>query len=441
MKFSAPRGTKDILPEEAARWQWLEAQFREQCRLYGFQEIRTPLFEETELFARSTGEETEIVTKQMYTFTDRGGRSLTLRPEGTPGVVRAYLQSGMADKGGVQRLFYFGPFFRYERPQAGRFRQFHQAGVEVFGTGGPQMDAEVIALLLDFLKSLGIEGAVLKINSTGCKVCREVYREALRKALAPVLDQLCEWCQERYKGNTLRILDEKRPSCRALFGELPSILDYLDEGCKEHFAGLRAQLDLLEIPYEIDSKIVRGLDYYSRTVFEVSQPGIGAQDALGGGGRYDNMMEEFGGKPTPAVGWAAGVDRIMGALFDQKKNKDVEEFLLQIRRHHAYSLSPKVFIVNIGLEARRYILPLLNALHNAQISAIDDPLGRSPKTQMKEAAQRNCRWAVIIGENESRQGIVKLHDMESGSESDINRDNLAQELRKRLAEEKKATTE
>lgn len=418
MKFSAPRGTKDILPEEAARWQWLEAQFREQCRLYGFQEIRTPLFEETELFARSTGEETEIVTKQMYTFTDRGGRSLTLRPEGTPGVVRAYLQSGMADKGGVQRLFYFGPFFRYERPQAGRFRQFHQAGVEVFGTDGPQMDAEVIALLLDFLKSLGIEGAVLKINSTGCKVCREAYREALRKALAPVLDQLCEWCQERYKGNTLRILDEKRPSCRALFGELPSILDYLDEGCKEHFAGLRAQLDLLKIPYEIDPKIVRGLDYYTRTVFEVSQPGIGAQDALGGGGRYDNMVEEFGGKPTPAVGWAAGVDRILGAL--------------EANNRIGLQQEQPVYVATAMQQNGDAIICLIKELRQAGISAINNPLGRNLKAQMKDAARLGSAWVVIIGEDELANGTAILRNMENGEQQIVQREELVQKLRNGL---------
>ncbi len=414
MKFSAPRGTKDILPDEATAWRWLEEAFVRQCYLYGFREIRTPIFEVAELYSRSTGEESEIVKKQMYTFVDQGGRNIALRPEGTPGVVRAYLESGLAAQGGVQRLFYFGPFFRYERPQKGRFRQFHQAGVEVFGSANPQTDAEVIALALDFLKALGLEGGKLKVNSTGCKDCRRIYQDALRAALAPVVDKLCNWCQERYQGNTLRILDEKRPDCRQYFGNLPSILDYLDEGCKEHFAALRSQLDLLKIPYEVDSNIVRGLDYYSRTVFEISQPGLGAQDAIIGGGRYDYLVEEFGGKPTPAVGWAMGVERILSALGDTIPS----------------CVRPKqdIYVATAGQVADQSTSTLLMELRKEGLSVLNDPLARSLKTQMKEAARLGCRWVILIGEDELAAGTVTLRDMETGEQQSVKREDLVAKL-------------
>jgi histidyl-tRNA synthetase len=410
MKFSAPRGTKDILPDEAAAWRQLEEAFRCQCGLFGFNEIRTPIFEEAELYLRSTGEETEIVTKQMYLFSDMGGRKLALRPEGTPGVVRAYLQSGLADKGGVSRLFYFGPFFRYERPQAGRFRQFHQAGVEVFGSDSPQVDAEVIALMMDFLKALGLEGAKLKINSTGCKQCRPIYQQALREALAPVVNDLCEWCQERYKGNTLRILDEKRPECRKLFGNLPSILDHLDEGCKAHFDGVLQQLDALGISYEINSHIVRGLDYYTRTVFEVSHPALGAQDALGGGGRYNDLVEQFGGKPTPAVGWAGGVERILTAALAKGET--------------VFKTQAPLYLALAGEDTAGLALRLMQELRAAGLAVVNDPLGRSLKAQMKEASRLGSPWVIMLGEEEIASGTVTLRDMSSGEQQKINQTEL-----------------
>jgi histidyl-tRNA synthetase len=431
MKFSAPRGTKDILPEEAARWQWLEANFREQCRRYGFGEIRTPIFEETELFARGTGEETEIVTKQMYTFNDRGDRSLTLRPEGTPGVVRAYLQNGLADQGGVHRLFYFGPFFRYERPQAGRFRQFHQAGVEVFGAPGPDIDAEVIALFVSFIEALGIKGWNLKINSMGCTACRARYREALRAALAPVVGQLCDWCQERYKGNTLRILDEKRPSCKALLGELPSILDYLDDECRAHFDGLRSQLDILGIPYEIDSRVVRGLDYYTRTVFEAYQPGIGAQDALGGGGRYDGLVELFGGKPTPGMGWAAGVERLLTAT----------EQVQQAQRTPLESKKQVVFVTGEGPAATKFVPHILFGLREIGTAAVSAPLDKNLKSQLKAASRAGSKFVVLTtgpGGEQFEGQTFAIKDMDSGKQELVNEAEVpakVQELMKKQEEQ------
>ncbi|NIM05581.1 MAG: histidine--tRNA ligase [Armatimonadetes bacterium] len=425
MKFSAPRGTRDILPEEASRWRWLEEVFREQCRLYGFGEIRTPIFEETGLFARSIGEETEIVTKQMYTFSDQGGRSLTLRPEGTAGVVRAYLQSGLANQGGVQRLFYFGPFFRYERPQKGRFRQFYQGGVEVFGAEGPQLDAEVIALAMDFLNALGLEGARLRINSTGCKTCRPVYEKALRKALAPVVDKLCSWCQERYKGNTLRILDEKRPDCRRYLKDIPSILDSLDKECREHFEDLRVLLNGLGIPYEVESDVVRGLDYYTRTVFEINQPGLGAQDALGGGGRYDGLVEEFGGKPTPAVGWGMGVERILDALETNR----------QPQAGKGPAQEGLVYFATAGSVDMEIVPNLISEVRASGMAAISASLDKALKAQMKEASRQCCRWVVIVGEDEIAAGTVTLRDMESGEQQNIKREKLIDTL-KQLMEQK-----
>jgi len=428
MKFAAPRGTKDILPEEAAGWRWLEEVFVRQCYLYGFREIRTPIFEETELFSRSVGEETEIVTKQMYIFTDQGGRKLALRPEGTAGVVRAYLEGGLAAKGGVQRLFYFGPFFRYERPQKGRFRQFHQAGVEVFGAASPQIDVEVIALAMDFLKALGLEerahgnAPLLKINSTGCKECRRAYRDALREALAPVVDKLCGWCQERYQGNTLRILDEKRPDCRRYFSNLPSILDYLCDGCKQHFTDLRSQLDLLRIPYEVDSAIVRGLDYYTRTVFEINQPGLGAQDALIGGGRYDDLVEEFGGKPTPAVGWAAGVERIMAALQAKEEPKPAARIVLARPRY-------AVYVTCADEQGRKFAPIFLAGLREMGTAAVSAPSDRSLKAQMREAGRLGFRYVAILGGDEVATGTVTLRDMHTGVQEKVPQGGVTERLR------------
>jgi histidyl-tRNA synthetase len=341
----------------------------------------------------------------MYTFTDRGERSLTLRPEGTPGVVRAYIQSGLADRDRVQRLYYFGPFFRYERPQAGRFRQFHQAGVEAFGEEGPQIDASIILLASEFLKALGITGSKLKINSTGCSKCRPTYWQALRDALAPVVNHLCDWCQERYKTNALRILDEKRPKCRELMGELPSILDYLDEPCKKHFITLREYLDFQHLPHEVDPSIVRGLDYYTRTVFEISQPGIGAQDALIGGGRYDNMVEEFGGRPTPAIGWAGGVERILLAAETAKSSMSPFKASVYV------AIAQEISRNNIGPR-------LIASLLNAHIPARGGFVGQDLKSQMKEADRMGCGWAVIVKASDMLNETAGLRDMVTGQQGD-----------------------
>ena len=286
MKYKRPRGTQDILPDQAAEWQFAEATFRWLCELYGYREIRTPLFEDTDLFVRSVGEETDIVSKEMYTFTDRGGRSLTLRPEGTAPVVRAFIENNLqgADRNRIVKLYYIAPVFRYDRPQAGRYRQHHQAGVEALGSSSPAIDAEVIALAMAFYRQMGIENAQLLLNSVGCPVCRPQYIEQLRKFLAENLEHLCADCRRRYETNPLRVLDCKNESCQPVLAQAPKMLDYLCEECSVHFSAVQEHLKALDIAYTIEPRIVRGLDYYTKTAFEFVSAGLGAQDAIGGGG-------------------------------------------------------------------------------------------------------------------------------------------------------------
>ena len=311
MPFAAPRGTQDILPEDVRRWQWLEETFRRLCAVYGYGEIRTPVFEATELFTRSVGEETDIVSKQMYTFKSRGGDSLTLRPEGTAPAVRAAIQHNLLGQGGVVKLYYAGPIFRYEKPQKGRYRQFHQVGVEAFGSPGPQLDAEMLAFARDLLAAVGITNVSLELNSVGCPQCRPRYRDALRNALAGARSELCPDCTRRYEANPLRILDCKVERCRELSADVPVILDVLCDDCKAHLQGVEHGLQALDVPYTINPHIVRGLDYYTRTAFEFIAGGLGAQDTVLAGGRYDGLVEELGGPPTPAIGFAAGMERLL----------------------------------------------------------------------------------------------------------------------------------
>ncbi|MDO8585413.1 MAG: histidine--tRNA ligase, partial [Armatimonadota bacterium] len=305
-KYAAPRGTNDVLPSETPKWQFVEGRFREICSTYGYREIRTPVFEDTRLFTRSIGETTDIVSKEMYTFTDRGGRSITLRAEGTAPVVRAYVEHNLGAELPLSKLYYVSSVFRYERPQAGRYRQHHQLGVEAIGSADPALDAEVIGLAMSFLSSLGIESLELKINSVGCENCRPAYRDALRKYVEPFLIEMCETCKIRYEANPLRMLDCKVERCRELLASAPSILDTLDEECREHFEGVRRYLELIGVPFTVESRLVRGFDYYTKTVFEIVSEQLGAQNSVLGGGRYDNLVEELGGPSTPAAGFGMG---------------------------------------------------------------------------------------------------------------------------------------
>ena len=416
-RYKAPRGTQDVLPEVSWRWQRVEAAFRDACRRYGYGEIRTPLFEDTDLFVHGTGETTEIVNKQMYTFEDRGGRSLTLRPEGTPPVVRAVLEHDLTAQGQVQKLYYIAPIFRYERPQAGRYRQHTQLGLEVIGAPGPGIDAEVIALYHDFLDQIGLRGAGTHISSIGCPTCRPALTAVLREFFKPKLDQLCDFCQARYETNPLRILDCKVPADVEARRGAPSALAYLCDECQQHFAGVRAHLDALQIPYEVDPTIVRGLDYYTRTTFEVIHPGLGAKDVIMGGGRYDGLAEMLGGPPTPGIGFGSGIERLL-LVTEQAGSPPVLD----------------VYVAAAGPEARGPALGLAIELRRAGLAADLDLTGRSLRAQMREASRLGAHFAALLGEDELRNGQVTIRDMSSGKQETVARARAAAHLVARPAE-------
>jgi len=406
MLTTRPRGTNDIIPGEVEKWQWVESQFCRICAQYGYKEIRTPVFEHTELFQRGVGDTTDIVEKEMYTFMDRGNRSVTLRPENTAPVVRAYLENKLY--AGLQpvKLFYSGPMFRYDRPQAGRFRQFHQVGAEVFGSNDPAVDAEVIAMAMDFYGRLGLHNLLLHINSVGCPNCRPAHRRELKDYFQPHLAGLCRNCQERFEKNPLRILDCKEQRCIETGENAPATTDCLCPDCAAHFGQVKKNLDLLDIAYVIDRRLVRGLDYYTHTAFEIMAPDIGAQSSIGGGGRYNGLIETCGGPPTPGVGYALGIERILLALERQGVNISA-------------ALRPDVFVVTVGPEAADTAFKLLFGLRAAGISADKDYLGRSLKAQMKYAGKTDVRFVVIIGEEELKQGTALVRDMSAGDQESI----------------------
>lgn len=406
MRYSAPRGTADILPKETPRWQYVENKFRETCRLYGYNELRTPTFEETELFARSIGEHTDIVGKEMYTFLDRGGRSITLRAEGTAPVVRAYVQHSLYGERPVNKFHYITSVFRYERPQAGRLREHHQVGVEAFGSQDPALDAEVISLGIQYLSSLGIAGLDLKINSVGCPGCAPRYREILKKSVEPFLAEMCETCKTRFHTNPLRMLDCKVPGCRDLMVNVPRISEHLCEECDAHLKAVLGYLDDLGIGYTLDPHLVRGLDYYTKTAFEIQSGELGAQNTILGGGRYDGLVTEIGGPPTPAVGFGSGIERTLMVMEAQGIEVPI-------------TVRPDVFVVTMGDEPKKAGVKLLASLRRAGIAADMDYSGKSMKAQMKAADRERARYAVIIGEDELSRGEVKLRNMETSEQTDI----------------------
>jgi histidyl-tRNA synthetase len=415
MGILAPRGTKDILPEDVISWQYLEDKIRSICKSYGYDEIRTPIFEETALFQRGIGETTDIVEKEMYTFVDKGGRSMTLRPEGTASVVRAYLEHKMY--GGPQpcKLYYMGPMFRYERPQAGRYRQFHQFGAEIIGTSTPEVDAEIIELATHIYSSLGLEELDVQINSIGCLKCRGEYRQVLKDVLAERLEALCPSCVRRYDRNPLRILDCKEVRCRENTVGVPPFEDYLCPMCREHFNKVRRALDSLSVPYTVNPRLVRGFDYYTRTVFEIIFKGLGAQDAIGGGGRYDGLVEMYGGPSTPAVGFAAGLERILLTLEHQKKEFPFQPHL-------------DVYMVTLGDESRLAALPLVKDMRHRGLKVDLDYMDRGIRAQMKAANRNNARFAVIIGDEELSAGEAVVRDMETGTETKVDFAGLVADL-------------
>ncbi|NLS45062.1 MAG: histidine--tRNA ligase [Firmicutes bacterium] len=414
----APRGTIDVFPEEPKIWIQLEQTVRSVCHSAGYTEIRTPIFEHTELFTRGVGESTDIVEKEMYTFRDKGDRSITLRPEGTAPVVRAYLEHKMWAAPQPVKVYYIGPMFRYERPQMGRLRQHTQFGVEALGSSSPALDAEVISLLISVYQSMGLEEFTVRLNSIGCPECRPRYKETLVKLLSKHLDELCIDCKSRLERNPLRVLDCKNERCAVFAKKLPPFFDYLCGDCKEHFKGVTTYLEALRLSYELDPTIVRGLDYYTKTVFEVMHSGLGAQNVLGGGGRYDGLAEELGGVPTPAVGFAAGIERAVQVLQNLANDKSYEN-----------NGRTGVFIITIGDEARLKAIHLTHLLRKHGVPADIDYLGRSLRAQMKYADKQGIQTVAIIGEDELKGGYAVVRDMVTGEQTQIEFDNLVEALR------------
>jgi len=417
-----PRGTSDILPGEVKKWQRLESRFRKICREYGYDEIRTPIFEHTELFLRGVGDTTDIVEKEMYTFTDRGDRSITLRPEGTAPAVRAYLEDKLYAGPQPVKLFYIGPMFRYDRPQAGRFRQFHQFGVEVFGAHDPAVDAEVMAMAMDFYGRLGLKSLELHINSVGCPNCRPELRRQLQDFFRLYVENLCKNCRDRFAKNPLRILDCKEARCGEIGSGAPTTIGCLCGDCAGHFELVRKHLDLLHIPYIVNQRLVRGLDYYTHTAFEIMAPDIGAQSSIGGGGRYNGLVETCGGHPTPGIGYALGMERIILAMERQGLAMPG-------------TAGPAVFVVTAGRETAEQAFSLLFRLRSAGIPADKDYLNRSMKSQMKFAGKTGAGYVLILGEEELRRDIVLARDMTTGEQESVKTNDVVEYLEKRIHQE------
>lgn len=402
-KYTTHTGMNDILPGEVEKWQYVEQAVRETARLYHFHEIRTPVLEQTELIARGIGQLTDIVSKEMFTF-DRGDDHYVLRPEGTAPVCRAFIEHHLDQRGGVQRLYYMGPMFRAERPQKGRQRQFHQFGAEVMGSEDPLADVEIITFMLEVYRRLGIRNYSLKINSVGDPESRKAYKAALQNYFKPNLKKLSKISQLRFDLNPMRILDSKEEQDQPYIAEAPFITEYLTEVCIRHHELFKAYLDSLAITYEEDQRLVRGLDYYTKTAFELISPDLGAQDALGGGGRYDLLVEELGGPSTPAVGFAAGIERLLIACDALNINLPGE-------------VNTDVYIVTYGDEARQWALSHIGEIREAGLSCTMDYAGKSIKSQMKDADRQGAAYTVIVGEDELKSGNFTFRDMRESQES------------------------
>ena len=404
--ISAPRGTRDILPAESWKWSYIVSKAAETMRDFGFNEIHLPIFEHTELFSRGVGETTDIVEKEMYTFEDRGGRSVTLRPEATAGVMRAAIENGLCAQGASAKLWSWGPMFRHERPQKGRYRQFYQIDAECLGIAGPMADIEVIALSLEIFRRLGLKNLEVVINSVGCEKCRPLYRQKLIDYFSARKDSLCETCLARLERNPLRILDCKNESCKRAADDAPDIFDSLCDECREHFTQVRAGLERLGFKYTLSKRLVRGLDYYTKTAYEILSGDLGAQNAVAGGGRYDNLSKAVGGGKIPGVGFACGLDRI--ALVMEEQGCD-------------FGQRPGVFVYCVALDddSRGAVQVLTNELRMSGISAECDTSGRSFKAQMKSAGA--CKFAFIIGADERADDSVSIKNLADGSQVRIPR--------------------
>ena len=405
MLTKAPKGTKDVLPDESGKWQYIEGVVRDICQRFGYSEVRTPVFEHTELFQRGVGGTTDIVQKEMYTFLDKGNRSITLRPEGTAGVVRSFIENNLYAEAQPVKVYYLSaPVFRYERPQAGRLREHHQFGIEAFGAPGPSIDAEVISVALSLFKSLGITGLELNINSIGCRECRPKYNEELKAYLRNNEDKLCANCRERMSTNPLRALDCKEEGCARIVKEAPVMLDYLCGDCAEHFEGLKARLEAAGITYSINPFIVRGLDYYTKTVFEIIAQDIGAKSTVCGGGRYDGLVEEIGGPPTPGIGFGLGIERLLLTL---------DSLGLELPKTPGCG----AYICAVGDKAGVKGFSIVSELREAGINAECDHMGRSVKAQLKYANKIGAAWVIIIGDEEMEKQAAVVRDMANSRET------------------------
>ena len=417
--IKAPRGTHDILPSESYRWHAIEEQIKKICLEFGYKEIRTPMFESTELFERGVGDTTDVVQKEMYTFLDKGGRSITLKPEGTSPIVRSFVENSVYANPQPTKLYYLYPCFRYEKPQAGRLREFHQFGVEVFGSHTASVDAEVISLAMSLLSRLGVTGIELNINSIGCPTCRKAYNEKLKEFFRPHLNELCETCRERFEKNPLRIIDCKSDSCKQIYKDAPLLIEHICDDCNAHFEKLKKYLEIMEIPYKVDATIVRGLDYYTKTVFEIVSKNEGSEGTICGGGRYDGLVEEIGGPQMPGVGFGMGLERLLLVLESINKLPKNNE-------------CPDVFIANIGEGADAFVQKLVFELRKEGISAERDYLERSVKAQMKFANKIDAKFSLVIGDDDIAKGSANVKNMQTGESEDVEFSKLAVFLKNAL---------
>lgn len=411
MAIKAPKGTKDILPQDSYKWRYIEAEWAKICAEYGFEEMRTPTFEATELFNRGIGDTTDVVQKEMYTFEDLGHRSITLKPEGTSPAVRAFIESNSYAEVQPSKYYYNTSCFRYEKPQAGRLREFHQFGIENFGTPDMLADAEVIELAADFLERMGIEDVELHISSVGCRKCRPVHREALQNFLNPKYEELCETCKSRFDKNPMRILDCKSPVCKELVQGAPMVIDYLCDECKAALEQLKSHLDDMGIEYIVDPSIVRGLDYYTKTAFEFITNKIGAQGTVCGGGRYDHLIEEVGGPDMPGVGFGLGKERLL--MLMDACNADF-----------GAELKPELFVAWVGDESLSYSLKLVHEMRKKGVRTVLDTKARNLKGQLKYANKLGAAYSVVIGESEIETGELTLKNMNTSEQIKVSRDEL-----------------
>ena len=420
MLSKAPRGTRDILPKEVYKWQYVEKKFREICALYGYEEMRTPIFEHTEVFTRSVGDTTDIVQKEMYTFTDKGDRQISLKPEGTAGTIRAFIESKLYADTQPTKLFYITPCFRYERPQAGRQRQFHQFGIEALGSDQPSIDAEVISLAVQFFNELGLKDLSVNINSVGCPHCREEYNKKLKEYLDAKSDVLCDTCLERKEKNPMRVIDCKNHTCKENLHDIPFMIDYLCDDCKDHFNKLQEYLREMDIKFVVDKTIVRGLDYYRKTAFEIISNDIGSQSTVCGGGRYDGLVEQLGGpKGISGIGFGLGAERLLLTL--ENNNIEIEN-----------PKSTDIYIATIGDAAKTKSFGLIKSLRDNHISTDIDHLGKSLKAQFKYSDKINSKYTIVIGDDELAGDSATLKNMSTSEQTTVKISELVDELKKRL---------